>query len=92
MKIAGLCTPQSLFFCPQKKRECAVHGGREKKTGNDGGAPAVHCSSTNVPARGVVRAGILVVNEWTAPLFPLALPWQRLKEKAVNAGLTEVPG
>jgi len=41
MKIVGLCTPHSLFFSPEKKRECAVHGGREKKTflRGTGGAP-----------------------------------------------------
>ncbi len=33
-----------------------------------------------------------VVEEWPPLLFPLALPWQRLKEKAVNAKLTEAPG
>jgi len=40
MKIAGLCTPHSLFFFPKKKRECAVHGGREKKTFFYGGRRA----------------------------------------------------
>ncbi len=61
---------------PKKKRECAVHGGREKKKGTrrgTRGAPVVRCLSTNIPARGVVRAGA-GGRRMDSFLFPLALP------------------
>ena len=67
------CTPHFLFFFQKKKRKRAVHGPKEKKKyrpcgGGDEGRGTrkrrflrVRMSS----ARGVVRAGVLVVDEWT---------------------------
>ena len=49
--------PPILSFC--EKRECAVHGGREKT-----GARKKYCAfSTNNYPRGVARAGVLEVDE-----------------------------
>ena len=72
MMMAWQCTPHSLFC---EKRECAVHGGREKT----GDAARLGFVDTHVPARGVVRAGVLEVEEWTVLLFPLALPWRLIE-------------
>ncbi len=45
------CTPHSLFC---EKRECAVHGGREKT----GARKKCRLFDTHVPTHGVVRAGV----------------------------------
>ncbi len=67
--------PHSLFFFQKKKRECAVHGGREKKkyvpaggrgTGDALGVPPFFRKSSG---RGVVRAGVLAPVEWTGSSF-----------------------
>ena len=73
------CTPHSLFC---EKRECAVHGGREK-TGARHGAD---CLIRMSPARGVVRAGVLVVDGRTGRLSSLPLTW-RLGKKRLLWGL-----
>ena len=64
------------FFLAKKKRECAVHGGREKKTkGNVTGARhGADCAIRKSPARGAVRAGVLAVIEWTSVSFRCRWP------------------
>ncbi len=68
--MAGQCTPHSLFC---EKRECAVHGGREKT----GARLEYRLLDTQVfsPRRGA--SGGLDIIEWTALLFPLPLPWRK---------------
>ncbi len=65
MMMAWQCTPHSLFC---EKRECAVHGGREKTRG----AARYGLFVTHVPTRGVVRAGALEVD--ARPVLPSSLP------------------
>ena len=78
------CTPHSLFC---EKRECAVHGGREKTGARQGADGLLRKTS----ARGVVQAGVLAVDVRTVRSSSLPLIW-RLGKKRLLWGLTPRAG
>ncbi len=75
------CTPHFLFFFQKKKRKRAVHGPKEKKKyrpcgGDEGRGTRKRCflRVRMSPARGVVQAGVLEMDEWTSFSFRCRSP------------------
>ena len=75
MMMAWQCTPHSLFC---EKRECAVHGGREKT----GARKSCGLFDTQVPTRGIMQAGVLEVDAKPVRLSSLPLTWRWRKSIA----------